>query len=99
MHAASSSPSDLDARLASSVAPRSVPHLSFRDGLQRYRKDRKQLFVDLGDDRVDIAVTKLGPLRVFFVTEATLANEVLVKNNDAFGKGPAVANHLTLMLG
>ena len=80
-----------------SLAP--IPDLSIRQGLLRYRNDRVGILAELGDRRTDIAQTSLGPLRLVYITEASLAHSVLVEHNDAFRKGPAVTRYSTALLG
>lgn len=76
-----------------------IPRLSLRAGLLRYRSDRVGLLAELGDERVDIVESALGPLRLIVITEARLARSVLVEHSDAFRKGPAVSRHGRPLLG
>ncbi len=83
------------------MAPRCrpIPRVSFREGLLRYRNDRVDLLAQLGDDRVDIVKSTLGPVSLIVITEIALAQEVLLKRNSSFIKGPGVSRHAKALLG
>lgn len=81
------------------VESSSIPRISLRAGLWRYRNDRYGLLTELGDNRADIVESRLGSLGLVIVTEAGLARSVLAEHNDAFRKGPAMERHALPLLG
>ena len=91
--------SDMTDMASCNHLPRAMPRLSVREGLLRYRNDRDGILAELGDRGVDMIDTKLGSIRLVYITEANLAHQALVTHNDAFTKGPAVGKHLVKVLG
>lgn len=79
--------------------PAPIPRLSVFEGLMRYRDDRLGLLAQLGDERIDIVQSSFGPVRIVFITEAKLAQSVLVEHGDSFRKGPAVGKYSRPLLG
>lgn len=76
-----------------------IPRISFTEGFLRYRNDRVKLLAELGDARADIVLSRMGPLRLYFVTEAKLAQTILLDRSGSFRKGPAVDKHSRPLLG
>lgn len=76
-----------------------LPRISLARGLWRYRTDRLELLRELAAERSDIVESSLGPLSVAMITNADYAYSVLVEQNDAFRKGPALDRHARPLLG
>ncbi len=99
IHRAGAPSASISASSVPAIASTTIPQISPRAGLWRYRNDRVGLLTELGDQCVDIVESALGPLRLVIITEAHLARAVLTKNDHAFGKGPAISRHAKPLLG
>jgi cytochrome P450 len=73
--------------------------LGLRRGLARYRSDRLGLLTELGAAGCDLAVSRIGRLRLYLVTAAPLAHEVLVTRTADHVKSRAIRRFARPLLG
>ena len=73
--------------------------LGLRRGLARYRSDRLGLLAELGDQRTDLAVSGVGGLRLYVVTAAALAHEVLMTRGADYQKSRGLRKFARPLLG
>ena len=79
--------------------PLPLPDIGLRTGLLRYRSDRFGLLVDEGRRRRDLAWTQLGPVGLAIITEAGLAQEVLLDQAERMTKSRGIRVFARPLLG
>src|SRR5688572_29893622 len=77
----------------------SLPRLSWRQGLLRYRDDRLGLLADLGRDQRDAVLSQAGSLRLAIVTAAAPAQAVLLDDAAKYTKSRGISYFARPLLG